>query len=522
MSIRPTLTTSLSQRLVLTPQMRQRIELLAMTKLELNDMIATELAANPILEELTPEETSESTSDSDDRTAETPAEAAAEQQLLNEKGADGAEVPAAGASAQPEEIAAPGTSPADSVSEGEAEPETPTDSFEEVDFGTTFEEYLDPGYKTQEPEAKDDAPSFENILTRPLSLAEHLNFQIRLTQSDEVVREIGEAIVGNLDEDGFLVATPEEIAVMGGWSIEQVTETIRIVQRLDPFGVAATGPREALLVQLEMLGYSDRLAYRLVNEFFDKLQQHRIPDLSKTLGVSMEEIRSELDLIRTLDPHPGRKHSGEQAQYIEPEVYIEKLDDEYVIYFNDDGLPQLRINPTYRRMMNSAEATKEIRDYIKEHYRSAVDLLKNIEHRKQTIYRVCKSIVDRQRAFLDHGVQHLHPMMLKDIAEDIGMHLSTVSRVVNRKYVHTPQGVIELRRFFTEGMTNDDGEEISTRVLKLQIKKMIEAEDPKNPITDDQIAKILAREGMKLSRRTVAKYRDQMKIPGSRERRIVV
>lgn len=519
MSLKPILTTSLSQRLVLTPQMRQRIELLTMTKLELNDLIAAELAANPILEELAADETPESTSDSEERPA---AEPAPEAPATDGKIADGAAAEAAGANASVEGAVSAETSPVDAASEIEGEPETSTDSFEEVDFGTTFEEYLDPGYKTQEPEVKDDAPSFENFLTRPLSLAEHLNFQIRLAQADDVVQEIGEAIVGNLDGDGFLVATPEEIAVMGGWSIEQVTETIHLVQRLDPAGVAATGPRESLLVQLEVLGYSDRFAYRLVNEFFDKLQQHRIPELSKTLGVSMEEIRSELDLIRTLDPHPGRKHSGEQAQYIEPEVYIEKLDDDYVIYFNDDGLPQLRINPTYRRMMNSTEATKEIRDYIKEHYRSAVDLLKNIEHRKQTIYRVCKSIVDRQRGFLDHGIEHLHPMMLKDIAEDIGMHLSTVSRVVNRKYVHTPQGVIELRRFFTEGMTNDDGEEISTRVLKLQIKKMIEAEDPHNPITDDQVAKILAKEGMKLSRRTVAKYRDQLKIPGSRERRVVV
>jgi RNA polymerase sigma-54 factor len=234
-------------------------------------------------------------------------------------------------------------------------------------------------------------------------------------------------------------------------------------------------------------------------------------------------VAQELKLIRSqLEPHPGRKFAPREAQYIEPEVYIEKIDEEYVIRFNDDGLPQLRINRQYRQMMENKETSKETRDYIKDRFRSAVDLLKNIEHRKQTIYKVCERIVERQRDFLDKGVEYLKPMMLKDISEDIGMHLSTVSRVVNGKYAHTPQGVIELRRFFTEGMVNDEGEEVSTRIIKLRIKKMIEAEDARNPLTDDEIAKTLAKEGQKLSRRTVAKYRDQMKIPGSRERRQVV
>jgi RNA polymerase sigma-54 factor len=223
-----------------------------------------------------------------------------------------------------------------------------------------------------------------------------------------------------------------------------------------------------------------------------------------------------------LEPKPGRKYAPPSTHYVEPEVYIEKFDDDYIIRFNDDGLPQLRINRQYRQMLENKETSKETRDYIKDKFRSAVDLLKNIEHRKQTIYKVCERIVERQRDFLDQGVEHIKPMMLKDISEDIGMHLSTVSRVVNGKYAHTPQGVIELRRFFTEGMTNDDGEEVSTKIIKLKIKKMIEAEDPRAPMTDDQIADILAKEGQKLSRRTVAKYRDQMKIAGSRERRQVV
>jgi len=529
MSVKPNLTTSLSQRLVLTPQMRQRIELLAMTKVELSDLIATQLVENPILEEIsTSDEVAETTSDSEEVTG---AEGALTEEGVTEMAAVGEEGALADVeSAEPINGAAvveTATEISFEVDPGiateslDAETELNRDSFEEVDFGSTFEEYLDPGYRTRESEIK-EGPSFENMLSRPLSLAEHLSFQLRLTETEPEVREAGEAIIGNLDEDGFLVATLEEIASMGEWPVEVVEQALYYVQRLDPIGVATRTPRESLLVQLDYNGYSDRLAMRLVNDYFDKLQQHRIPELAKTLGVTIEEVLAELDLIRKLDPHPGRKYSGSQAQYIEPEVYIEKVDNEYVIYFNDDGLPQLRINPTYRRMMGAEDTSKETRDYIKERFRSAVDLLKNIEHRKQTIYRVCKSIVERQRDFLDYGIEHLKPMMLKDIAEDIGMHLSTVSRVVNRKYVHTPQGVIELRRFFTEGMTNDDGEEVSTRVLKLQIKKMIEQEDPRHPITDDQIAKRLAKEGVKMSRRTVAKYREQMRIPGSRERRAIL
>jgi RNA polymerase sigma-54 factor len=275
-------------------------------------------------------------------------------------------------------------------------------------------------------------------------------------------------------------------------------------------------------VQLEQRGEADRLAARLVTEHLADLQQHKLPHLSKQIGVDVETLLEELQVIRTLDPYPGRRYSSDEAILIAPEIYIEKLDDDYVIYFADDGSPRLRISHSYQQMLGQQETSKETRDFIKDKMRSAVDLLRNIEHRRQTIYKVVESIVQRQREFLDKGVQYIKPMMLKDIAEDIGMHLSTVSRVVNRKYAHTPQGVIELRRFFTEGMMNEDGEEVSTRIIKLKIKKLIEEEDSHNPITDDQVVKILIKDGIKLSRRTVAKYRDQMSIPGSRERKAVV
>jgi len=524
MSVKPHLSTSLSQRLVLTPQMRQRIELLAMTKLELADMVQTELSANPVLDEVAPGEGVDDNSPLADEIAAVDATTAD----ITSKGET-----AATQSAAPEggltESSSPGEAPNVTTSttelsppDGEAEPERERDPFEEVDFGSTFEEYLDPGYKTHEYEAKDEV-SFENMLTRRDSLREQLIWQLHLTEISDEVRAAGEAIIGNLDENtGFLDATVEEIAAMGPWPIEIVQQAVAVVQRLDPVGCAASDVRESLLVQLDYYGFGDRLAVQMVRDHLESLQTHKLPDLTKMLGVPLEQVLEEMEIIKKLDPKPGRKYSSEEAQPVVPEVTIEKVGEDYMIRFEDDGLPHLRINRTYRQMMESKDSSKETRDYIKERFRSAVDLLKNIEHRRQTIYRVCNSIVDRQRDFLDHGIEHLRPMMLKDIAEDIGMHLSTVSRVVNRKYVNTPQGVYELRRFFTEGMRSDTGEDVSTRVLKLKIKKMIEAEDPHHPITDDEVAKRLARDGVKMSRRTVAKYRDQMRIPGSRERRAIV
>ena len=525
MSVKPHLSTSLSQRLVLTPQMRQRIELLAMTKLELADMVQTELSANPVLDEVAPGEGVDDNSPLEDEIRAVDATTA--DQKPNGQATSEPTTEAASPDGQFTEAAMPGDlQPASTNSEtpvdGEAEIDRERDSFQEVDFGSTFEEYLDPGYKTHEYEAKDDV-SFENMLTRRESLYEHLLWQLHMTECSDEVRVVGEAIIGNLDENtGFLDATVEEIAAMGPWEVELVEQAVRVVQKLEPVGCAARDVRESLLIQLEHNGWADRLSARMVTEHLESLQTHKLPELAKTLGVPLEQVIEEMEFIKKLDPKPGRKYSSEESQPVVPEVTIDKIGDDYMIRFEDDGMPHLRINRTYRQMMESKDSSKETRDYIKERFRSAVDLLKNIEHRRQTIYRVCQSILDRQRDFLDHGIEHLRPMMLKDVAEDIGMHLSTVSRVVNRKYVNTPQGVYELRRFFTEGMRSDTGEDVSTRVLKLKIKKMIEAEDPHHPITDDEIAKRLARDGVKMSRRTVAKYRDQMRIPGSRERRAIV
>ena len=530
------LTTNLSQRLVLTPQLRQRIEMLQMTTLELTDLIQQQLLENPVLEEVATQEEAQELAEkildhlaSADAAADEPRVEAVEPELggpsSNGSGDTGSlvapEVDFEGGDSEAQGLADPSE---DSIGDEVIGDETSRDAFDEIDFGREFQDYLDPGYKTQEVEYKEDAPTFEQFLTKAPSLADHLEWQLHMSSLEAEKCEVGIGVIGNLDADGRLSATNAEIAQMGGWSEELVEEARQVVMRLDPVGCGARDVKECLLVQLEVRGESDRLAARLINDHLSELQQHKLPHLSKQIGIDVDTLLAELQFIRTLEPYPGRRYSSEEPILITPEIYIEKLDeddDEYVIYFADDGSPRLRISQQYQQMLTQPGTSSETKSFIREKVRSAVDLLRNIEHRRQTIYKVVESMVHRQKDFLDKGVQHIKPMMLKDIAEDIGMHLSTVSRVVNRKYAHTPQGVIELRRFFTEGMMNEDGEEVSTRIIKLQIKKLIEEEDSHNPITDDQVVKILAKDGMKLSRRTVAKYRDQMHIPGSRERRAV-
>jgi RNA polymerase sigma-54 factor len=518
------LTQRLDQRMVLTPQLRQRIEMLQMNSLELSELVQQEIDSNPMLEEVgNVEEVQEISKDIIDQNAGSYDEF------------EGAPEPTAAGFENgeftPDDFSAEGFSeplPLDNFGgdqefEGDS-PETAShaDAFEEIDYGREFKEYLDPGYKTQEIEHKDDAPSFEQFLTRSESLTQHLEWQINLLQISDDLREIAFCIVGNLDEDGRLKASNLEIVQMCGCADEDVEAARRSVLQLEPVGCGARNVNECLFAQLEANGEGESFAAELVLNHLHDLQPHRLQHLAKHTGVDVHLLNEELNKIRQLDPYPGRRYSSEDPMFVAPEIYIEKIDDDYIIYFTDDGSPRLRISSTYQTMLDQDNTTKETRDYIKDKMRSAVDLLRNIEHRRQTIYRVVECIVRRQQPFLDRGVEFIKPMMLKDVAEDIGMHLSTISRVVNRKYAHTPQGVIELRRFFSEGMLNEDGEEVSTRIIKLRIKKMIEEEDTKKPITDDDIAKILSKEGIKLSRRTVAKYRDQMQIPGSRERKTVV
>lgn len=517
------LTTNLQQRMILTPQLRQRIEMLQMTSLELSELIEQEMETNPMLEEVQPGDEVHEISDSildqnsggDFDEAGSQHEAAAESASAVDVGE-----PISGSLGEFSENGTGQAAEADGPDD--AGPDESSDSFEEIDFGREFQDYLDPGYKTQEFEYKDDAPSFEQFLSHTETLSEHLEWQLHLQEISGAVEKAAVFIIGNLDEDGRLAIPPADVAQMLSCSHQTVETARNVVMNLDPVGCGAVDVKECLLVQLEAIGEGNTIAADLIRDHFEDLQPHRLNHLAKETGHSLDELAAEIEIIKTLDPFPGRRYAGEEAVFVAPEVYIEKVDDEYLIYFTDDGSPRLRISPTYHQMLDQNDTSKETKDFIKERMRSAVDLLRNIEHRRQTIYRVVECIVQRQTEFLDKGVEFIKPMMLKDVAEAIGMHLSTISRVVNRKYAHSPQGVIELRRFFSEGMMNEDGEEVSTRILKLRIKKLVEEEDTKNPLTDEQIAKVLGKEGVKLSRRTVAKYRDQMNIAGSRERKTVI
>ncbi len=509
--------------MVLTPQLRQRIEMLQMTTLELSDLIQQEIVSNPVLEEVQTEEEFAEIANKilDQNTSGT------EDFYENGNGKDfeGAADFEAGENFNVENSngnAAGEESAPDFEGESEDFSADNSDAFQEVDYGREFQDYLDPGYKTQELEFKDDAPSFDQFLSKSATLTEHLEWQLNLQQISERLEDVAVCVVGNLDNDGRLITSNEEIAQMCACSPEFVEKARQVVLQLEPVGCGARDVKECLLAQLEANGEAESLAAELVKNHLEDLQPHRLQHLAKDTGIDLNALDEEINKIRILDPYPGRRYSSEDPIYVSPEVYIEKIEDDYVVYFTDDGSPRLRISPAYQKMLGQNNTTKEEKDFIKDKVRSAVDLLRNIEHRRQTIYRVVECIVERQREFLDKGVQFIKPMMLKDIAEDIGMHLSTISRVVNRKYAHTPQGVIELRRFFSEGMLNEDGEEVSTRILKLRIKKMIEEEDTRKPYTDDQIVKLLSKEGVKLSRRTIAKYRDQMQIAGSRERKTVV
>lgn len=500
--------------------------MLQMTSMELSELIEQELVANPVLEEVQPGDEVQEISDNIlDQNADGREEGTGSEQILPfESPAEGpSEFDGEGESFVPEAPSDNGTmdKSVDSDYSEDASAER-SDSFEEIDYGREFQDYLDPGYRTQEIEYKEDAPSFEQFLSHAPSLIEHLEWQLNMLDISEDLEIAAKSVIGNLDQDGRLVGTIEEIAAGSRLSVECIDEARKLIMGLEPVGCGALNVNECLLAQLEANGESESLAADLVRDHLEDLQPHRLQHLAKNTGVDIHVLDEEIKKIRVLDPYPGRRYAVDEPIYVAPEVYIEKVEDDYLVYFVDDGSPRLRISPTYHQLLDQNNTTKETKDFIKDKVRSAVDLLRNIEHRRQTIYRVVECIVDRQRDFLDKGVEFIKPMMLKDVAEDIGMHLSTISRVVNRKYAHTPQGVIELRRFFSEGMMNEEGEEVSTRILKLKIKKMIEEEDTKKPLTDDQIAKVLSDDGVKLSRRTVAKYRDQMQIAGSRERKTVV
>lgn len=523
---------SLSQRLhlgvqqkqILTPGLVQMVTVLQLNRMELKDMIINEIAENPVLEEaaengeeLTPAELQsvlerERSSDP------------AEQALLTH--VEGTESAGAFESAADSDTSFEGGTGENTdnssvvLNAPEETSKTEADPFEQIDFGSFFDDYLDPGFKSPSSETV-EKPSFETFLSSPVTLADHLQSQLSVMVLPDFVRQAANSIIGNLEESGYLTTPLEEIAVAEGLQLNNVRAGLKAVQSLDPTGVGARNLQECLLLQLEARGCRDGVAWIIVHDHLKLLEMRHLPQLARLMGRPMEHIQIAVNVIRHLDPAPGLRFSGAGARQVEPDVYISKDGEDYVITLNDDDIPQLRLNGEYKRMVDrEQEPNKDVRNYVKERYASALQLIKNIEQRKQTILRVCHSIVRRQGDFLEFGIDHLKPMMIKEVAEEIGVHPSTVSRAVASKYTHTPQGVFELRYFFSEAVQGPSGSATPLLIVKRRVKKMIEDEDSAHPLTDEQITARLQAEGIQVTRRTVAKYREDMKIPSTHQRRI--
>jgi len=555
--LQPKLNLRVSQKQILTPGLVQMVSVLALNKMELKDMISSELEENPVLDEF------ESAVPTIDEVS------AKEEQRDRDAAAATAEEPPA--------------------------PAEEKDPFDEIDFGSFFQDYLDPGYRSNVELEEIERPSFENFLSKPTTLTDHLMWQLGAMHVKDDVLAACELVIGNLSEDGYLLASDEELLTLGAYGMkppeaengatdlvsydappepaselselseiaadagtaevpsagpalvsnnhraigrfgrDALHEAIDLVRQMDPVGVAARDLRECLMAQLENLkrhkptngaahtllnGETVEVCLQVVDKYLPMVQNKQLKEIGKALGKTVEQIQAAVDFIRTLDPKPGLRYNQSEVRLIEPDVAFIKQGDEYIVVMNDEDLPQLRLNPTYRRMLTQQTAEKDVKNYVKERYKSAIQLIKNIEQRKQTILKVCLVIIARQRDFLDHGIDQLKPMMIKEVAEEIGVHPSTVSRAVSNKYVHTSQGVFELRYFFSESVQGPEGGGTSLLILKRRVKKLIEDEDPKHPLTDEQITRILQSQGIQVTRRTVAKYREDMKIPSTHQRRI--
>ena len=475
MNLKQQLNMKLSQNLVMTQSLQQAIKLLQLSKLELESLIHQELEENPVLEEQSTE-TAPSLEETKDRVKES---------KTDEIGPD-------------------------------------SSGMEEVDVDYFFQDYVEYQNRRTVREER-ELPSFENTLSQPTSLLNHLTWQLDLTALDEKSREVAEAIIGNLNSDGYLKSTCEEISKMTGVHEDRVEEIRNLIQEFDPIGVASFDLQECLLVQLEMMPDVEiQLAHKIVADHLEHLVKHTYNELAQELGISLKEVQETLELIRTLDPKPGSKFADLGSVYVEPDVFIVKDGEEYAIILNEDNLPKLKINQSYQSMLSKNSDQKEgTKNYIREKMNGAKWLLKSFVQRQRTIYKVVESIVDRQKEFFENGVKFLKPMVLSDVAFDINMHESTVSRVVTNKYVHTPRGVFELKYFFSSGIKSSSGEDVSSLAVKRRIRQIVEQEDSKKPLSDSKIMALLNKEGLKIARRTVAKYREEQNIPPSKLRKSV-
>ena len=545
--LQPGLNLKVAQRQILTPGLMQMVSVLALNKLELTEMINAELVENPVLEEIDESVPS-----------------------LDEIG---------GREAMRDRVV-------------DEPPVTVKDPFEEIDFGSYFQEYLDPGFRTSQEFEEVDGPSFEQFLSQPTTLTDHLLWQLGAMSLDAHMVDMAEFLIGNLNENGYLATSLEDLAPIYAGEVDQAVLTrmvieleraLIVVQHLDPAGIGARDLRECLAIQLDAhlreleLVFARRpaedapeedasepahlngdagdtgdvapeametangsphhalqaaaeavleerrqtfaTARAIVKGHLALLQKRDLREISRAVGHPIPEVNTAIELIRTLDPRPGLRYNREQTRLIEPDVAFVKRGDTWMVAMNEEDMPSLRLSQRYRRMLVAENTDKEVKEYVKERFRSAMQLMRNIAQRKSTILRTCEVIVRRQQEFLDIGIEALRPMMIKEVAEEIGVHPSTVSRAVANKYAHTPQGVIELRFFFSEGSNGPEGADTPLVVLKRKVKKLIEDEDPRHPLTDDQLAALLQSQGIQVTRRTVAKYREDMNIPTTHQRR---
>jgi RNA polymerase sigma-54 factor len=519
----------MSQQLVMTPQLQQAIKLLQLNRLELVNVVQQELTENPVLEEVEGEEdpTPGEIADMTPGEERSEAEASSDPQTDDPLAADLEGLPKDFLeSLEPGSPADTDPAPSDvPATEAEAAAADAEASNAEKIADVEWEDYMDANPQTGlAPNSRDDEQqrSLEATLTRRPTLAEHLEWQLQLSVFTEGEREAARWIIGNLDDDGYLQATCEEVSRQSGVSLEIVESALGLVQKLDPTGVAARDLRECLLLQLEVADEHSPLVLRIVRDYFELLKKRDFRGLTRSLAVPIEEIAIACKSIAGLEPRPGRAFSGDDPIYITPDIYVYKVADEFHILLNEDGLPKLRVNSVYKDVVaKDMHSSKDAKEYVHEKLRAAIWLIRSIHQRQRTIYRVMESIIRYQRDFFDDGINFLRPLNLRDVADDIEMHESTVSRVTTNKYVHTPQGIFELKYFFNSSIGSVVGNAVASESVKEKIRKIIANEDSRRPLSDQRIAEMLKSANIDIARRTVTKYREAMNVLSSTKRRQV-
>ena len=484
----------LSQQLVMTPQLQQAIKLLQLSRMELVDMVHEEMMENPVLEDSVETANEQSkTRDDYDGEAEGRAEGAGETETAM--------------------MADP------AKADREPEVKTGENAVNEIDWENYLDNYtMAPPMPAYRPTG-DELPSLEATLTKGTSLFEHLTWQLKLIPLNEIQQAVGMHIIGNLDNDGYLKDPPlGDIAADAGVTFEEAEIVLKAIQKLDPVGVGARSLEECLLIQAAHLGIDDDLVINVIRGHLGNLEKKNYPAIARDLKEPLEEIYEAAKAIMELDPRPGSQYTSDEPHYITPDVYVHKVGDKFFVVPNDDGLPKLKISSFYRTALSGSPKARE---YIQEKLRSAQWLIRSIQQRQRTIVKVTESIIKFQREFFEKGVAYLKPLILRDVAEDISMHESTISRVTTSKYIHTPQGLFELKYFFNSGISRTDGDEVASEAVKNKIKAIIGAEDAKHPHSDQKIVELLRDQNIDIARRTVAKYREQLGILSSSKRKQV-